>query len=508
VTEEVELVNPDAAAARLSSPLPAIFLANPFRHQWPVLENHAFGTQGKSTTTVLLEPKEPSAPTEWEEDMPQIQFIAKPFHANADLFTPHRLRCGVMHYAWGHRHPHSAVAQWRAVGDPDFAAEDKPYAELWVGTHVSAPSVTYSGEVLSAFLQRHVPLLGETHVRHFGPDLPYLLKILSIRTALSIQAHPDRTLAGYLHRTAPEHYPDPNHKPEAVVALTQFKALCSFRPLDQIADHLRAVPELRALVEGPPLQTLLAVAADGSAADADRKAALKAVYVRVLECPSETAAHLLVDLERRLRCRGSCLTVAESTFLDLLEQYPGDAGCFHVFFLNIITLSPGEGLFLAANEPHAYLHGDAVEVMARCDNVVRAGLTPKFKDVRVLGEMLSYDTQDVHVFLPNTKGPFTSYCPPPEYPDFKLLRIHLSHDHEWPYASYELADSSACLLCVKGAAEVLYCVRKCANPPQRLRLEEGSAYFLPANIVLYFSMEREFVAFIAEAQLPITQPQP
>jgi len=51
----------------------------------------------------------------------------------------------------------------------------------------------------------------------------------------------------------------------------------------------------------------------------------------------------------------------------------------------------------------AYLHGDAVEVMARCDNVVRAGLTPKFKDVRVLGEMLSYDTQDVHVFLPNTK---------------------------------------------------------------------------------------------------------
>ena len=61
----------------------------------------------------------------------------------------------------------------------------------------------------------------------------------------------------------------------------------------------------------------------------------------------------------------------------------------------------GQGLFLAANEPHAYLRGDAVEIMARSDNVVRAGLTPKFKDVEVMGGMLSYDTQELHIFTPN-----------------------------------------------------------------------------------------------------------
>ncbi|KAJ1970695.1 Mannose-6-phosphate isomerase, partial [Dimargaris verticillata] len=48
-------------------------------------------------------------------------------------------------------------------------------------------------------------------------------------------------------------------------------------------------------------------------------------------------------------------------------------------------------IFLGANEPHAYLSGDIIECMATSDNVVRAGLTPKFKDVEVLIEMLTYD---------------------------------------------------------------------------------------------------------------------
>ena len=53
-------------------------------------------------------------------------------------------------------------------------------------------------------------------------------------------------------------------------------------------------------------------------------------------------------------------------------------------------MQPGEALFLGANEPHAYLYGDCVECMAASDNVVRAGLTPKFKDVETLTSMLTY----------------------------------------------------------------------------------------------------------------------
>jgi len=46
---------------------------------------------------------------------------------------------------------------------------------------------------------------------------------------------------------------------------------------------------------------------------------------------------------------------------------------------------------MGANEPHAYIYGDCVECMALSDNVVRAGLTPKFRDVSTLCSMLTYN---------------------------------------------------------------------------------------------------------------------
>jgi mannose-6-phosphate isomerase len=60
------------------------------------------------------------------------------------------------------------------------------------------------------------------------------------------------------------------------------------------------------------------------------------------------------------------------------------------YFLNLVFLQPGEAMFMNANEPHAYLHGTILECMGNSDNVVRAGLTSKFVDGRVLLEMLTY----------------------------------------------------------------------------------------------------------------------
>ena len=34
-------------------------------------------------------------------------------------------------------------------------------------------------------------------------------------------------------------YKDPNHKPEMAVALTEFQALCGFRPVQEIASFLQ-----------------------------------------------------------------------------------------------------------------------------------------------------------------------------------------------------------------------------------------------------------------------------
>lgn len=43
--------------------------------------------------------------------------------------------------------------------------------------------------------------------------------------------------------------------------------------------------------------------------------------------------------------------------LRLHSQYPGDIGCFSIYFLNHMVLEPGQAMFLGANEPHAYIYG-------------------------------------------------------------------------------------------------------------------------------------------------------
>lgn len=44
-------------------------------------------------------------------------------------------------------------------------------------------------------------------------------------------------------------------------------------------------------------------------------------------------------------------------FLRLNSQYPGDVGCFCVYFLNYLILEPGQSIFLESGLPHAYIKG-------------------------------------------------------------------------------------------------------------------------------------------------------
>ena len=93
------------------------------------------------------------------------------------------------------------------------------------------------------------------------------------------------------------------------------------------------------------------------------------------------------------------LTNKEQLVLSLEKQYPGDVGVLAAFFLNFVKLNPGEALYVSANEPHAYLPGECIECMATSDNVVRAGLTPKYRDVQTLCSMLTCN--QVSCFTPS-----------------------------------------------------------------------------------------------------------
>ena len=106
--------------------------------------------------------------------------------------------------------------------------------------------------LLSEWLVENPAVLGRlAPVSGTDGQLPFLFKVLSVNKALSIQAHPDKTLGARLHSERPDVYKDPNHKPEMAVALTDFEAMCGFRPYKNIVQHLEEYPELAKLVGEP-----------------------------------------------------------------------------------------------------------------------------------------------------------------------------------------------------------------------------------------------------------------
>jgi mannose-6-phosphate isomerase len=253
-------------------------------------------------------------------------------------------------------------------------------------------------------LQAHPDVLG-CPVDSSASALPYLFKVLSVAKALSIQAHPDKRLAEALHASRPDVYKDANHKPEMALALTPFEAMCGFRSLKEISDGFQACPELCALVGEEAVAALIAAtsgsdtaaaatSSGGSAASASAagREALKVAFGAYMSKvdDAEAIATATGALVARLEADSSALPSTRNLILRLSEQYPGDVGLFAPLWLNTLTLEPGQAIFLAANEPHAYLSGDCVECMACSDNVVRAGLTPKLKDVPTLVSMLTY----------------------------------------------------------------------------------------------------------------------
>lgn len=311
------------------------------------------------------------------------------------------------HYEWGKRRGQSAVAYLTGEAESPMGAspgKSPPYAELWMGDHPSGPSQVKTpggavGDCLTTMLKRAPSVLG-AKLSNNGV-LPFLMKVLSIEKALSIQAHPDKELAAKLHSERPDVYKDANHKPEVAIALTDFEALCGFRPVVELLTFVDAVPELREVVGEQAAEALRAAVDDGGLGE--ESAALKLAYGSMMRTSQVVIDRLIPQLVERALSGGSGLFPtdgAEGTPSNLVKvymlvtrlhhQFGEDIGIFSVFFLNYVEMAVGECLYMPQNTPHAYLSGDIVECMACSDNVVRGGLTPKFKDIDVLVEMLVY----------------------------------------------------------------------------------------------------------------------
>jgi len=375
------------------------------------------------------------------------------------------------------------VAKLAGKACQDFAvSQDSAYAELWMGTHPNGPSkLTETGELLSEYIAKHPEALGAKIREKFGDQLPYLFKVLSVNKALSIQAHPNKTHAEQLHAERPNIYKDPNHKPEIAVALTDFEGLCGFRPLAEIQNFLATVPELKTAI-GDKSEALI------SAKETSYKDALKDCFESLMVCDQEVLKKELLTLSSRL---SSANDETSSLFNKLYSQYPGDVGCFVIYFLNHLRLSPGQSMFLGPNVPHAYLSGDCIECMANSDNVVRAGLTPKLIDVPTLVSMLDYTCGEAESrkFSPSTESTDTCQEFDPPVPDFSVARYEVPGDAN----NYSLnkRDSASIILVTEGSGKYLASHEvtnkgglTVVEPFATADISAGSVLFLPAGKVL------------------------
>ena len=77
-----------------------------------------------------------------------------------------------------------------------------------MGTHPSLPSKDVETQrSLLELVQDNEALMSYNITKKYGGKLPFLFKVLSIRKALSIQAHPNKKLAEQLHDKDPKNYP-------------------------------------------------------------------------------------------------------------------------------------------------------------------------------------------------------------------------------------------------------------------------------------------------------------
>ncbi|XP_057809457.1 mannose-6-phosphate isomerase 2-like isoform X2 [Salvia miltiorrhiza] len=236
---------------------------------------------------------------------------------------------------------------------------------------------------------------------------------LQVAKALSIQAHPDKSLAAILHKQQPEVYKDDNHKPEMALALTEFEALCGFVGLEEIKTVLQNVPEISEVVGTASANQVLHLSKE--AGEKKRKEVLQSLFTKLMSASKAVISDAVFKLISRLNIKSKVrgLTEKEELVLRLEKQYPGDVGVIASFLFNYVKLNSGEALYLGANEPHAYLHGECVECMATSDNVVRAGLTPKKLDVQTLCSILTYKQGFPEILHGVPSNPYTvKYLPP------------------------------------------------------------------------------------------------
>jgi mannose-6-phosphate isomerase len=330
-----------------------------------------------------------------------------------------KLQGVIQNYTWGGT---DFIPEW--LGKRPTGAT---CAEYWMGAHPKAPSLLIEvKEYLDEYIEKDPEkILGRPISERYG-KLPFLLKILDVAQMLSIQVHPSLAQArkgydlengqGIAIDATNRNFKDANHKPELMVALSEFWLLHGFKPRHELLHTLKEKKEFHALI--PVFE----------------KADYRGLYEKVMtEDPSDTHAVFDPLFDRLLPLyRAGALDKsspdywAARGFEHFCTDSQLDKGLYSVYFFNLLHLHAGQGIYQPAGVPHAYLEGRNVEIMANSDNVLRGGLTHKHVDEKALLQHVDFKPVQTAILEGMVQESGYEWLYPSPVPDFELSRLSLT----------------------------------------------------------------------------------
>ncbi len=362
---------------------------------------------------------------------------------------------------------------------PDILGEEPdghPKAELWMGAHPKAPSMVFSdGKYipLSKLIEEDNGIVGGHAEKRFGKKLPFLFKVIAADTPLSIQAHPSLSQAkeGFAEEDrrvipidSPErNYPDANHKPEIICALTPFWALVGFRDIQEFVSQMMEIKV-----------TSLEKEIDELAYNQNR-IGLRKFFKLILEFSPARKKEIIDEIVKISEARKDTSPIFDWV-LKLNDYYPGDIGVIAPLLLNLVLLNPGEAIFLGPGEFHAYLKGVGMELMANSDNLLRGGLTSKYVNLPELLKVLSFNYGPPKIMSPkaiNNVEQAYGKCAD----EFSLSVIKLDGAEDYassPDRGVEI------MICIEGETTI---IQKGEEPG--LAFDKGKVVLVPASVEEY-----------------------
>lgn len=375
------------------------------------------------------------------------------------------LKGKIQNYAWGGQ---QFIKDLLGIEGGDLKC-----AEYWLGAHVNAPSVLSTPEGdhhLDDYLNSNLNgSLGNDIASKFG-RLPFLFKVLDVQDMLSIQVHPTKLEAekGFKYENelgiplnAPHrNYKDDNHKPEIMVALSEFWLLHGFLPKRQLVQRLMDTPEFIGLLPVFEEEGYIGLYKKVMMqSEAESNELLQPLIDRILPWYKEGKLH---KSSPDFWTAKTIELAGDKTILD--------RGIYSIYFFNIVKVNKGEAVFQDAGIPHAYLEGQNIELMANSDNVLRGGLTPKHVDVLELLKHANFEETTPDIMLGDIQEDGFERIYKTSAPDFELSQIALSISDVYN----SIAKTAQILIVIEGEVNV-------TEGGSSVSLEKGDAVFIKAT---------------------------